>query len=126
MTPQCWEVAQVIFDLFSQMVISQLLVNKIELNKFHLVANVIAFKLNINLTSDYTSIFFCEWKSQCPVFSDTDCIQYQQRLLKLKTSSQYFLQQFYKEWRGKKSFFIWSDTQWVEPMKIRFRLTLLR
>ena len=48
-TPQYKEVAQVIFNLFSQMVISQLLVNKIEWNKFHLVANLIAFKINTNL-----------------------------------------------------------------------------
>ena len=35
--------------------LSQLLVNKIEWNKFHFVPNVIAFKMNANLTSDYTN-----------------------------------------------------------------------
>ena len=59
MTPQCWEVAKVIFvtSMPSQMVISQLLVDTIEWNKCHFVANVIAFKMNIHLTSDYTSLF---------------------------------------------------------------------
>ena len=40
------------------MVISQFLVNKIEWNKFHFVAHLIAYKMNINLTSGYTSSFF--------------------------------------------------------------------
>ena len=39
------------------MVISQLLVNKIEWNKAHFVANLIAFKMISNLKSDYTSVF---------------------------------------------------------------------
>ena len=34
----------------------------------------IAFKMNINLTSDYTSLFSWRWKSQCMFFSDTVCI----------------------------------------------------
>ena len=55
------KVAHVVFDLFSQMVISQLLVNKIEWNKFHFVANVIAFKMNTNLMKIPLSCFF--WHS---------------------------------------------------------------
>ena len=39
-----------------EMAISQLLVNQIEWNKFHFVENLIAFKMNTNLTSDYTSV----------------------------------------------------------------------
>ena len=57
------------------MVISQLLVNKIEWNKFHFVANLIAFKINTYLTSDYTSIFFLGMKIPLSsFFSDTVCI----------------------------------------------------
>ena len=62
------KVANVIFYLFSQMVISQPLVNKIEWNKFHFVANLIAFKMNTNLNSDQTSILSWGWKSHCMFF----------------------------------------------------------
>ena len=60
-------------DLFIQMVISQLLLNKIEWNKFNFVANLIAFKMNTNLTLDQTSIISWGWKSHCMFFSDTVC-----------------------------------------------------
>ena len=61
-------------DLFSQMVISQLLVNKSEWNKAHFVANLIAFKLNTNLNSDYISGVFLGIKNpKCMVFIDTPC-----------------------------------------------------
>ena len=55
------------------MVITQLLVNTIEWNKLHFVANLIAFKMNTNLTSDHSSLLSWGWKSHCPVFSDTVC-----------------------------------------------------
>ena len=52
-----------------------LLVNKIEWNKLHFVANLIAFKMVINFTSDYTSILFSwGWKSHCPFFFLTQSV----------------------------------------------------
>ena len=44
------------------------------MDKFHFVANWIAFKMNTNFTSDYTSFSSLGWKSHCPFFSDTVCI----------------------------------------------------
>ena len=45
----------------------------IQWNKFHFVANLIAFKMITNLTSDYTSIFFLGMKIPLSRFSDTVC-----------------------------------------------------
>ena len=52
-------------DLFSQMIISQLLVNKVEWNKAHFV---------YYLNSDYTSVFFSKgWQSHCMGLFYTVC-----------------------------------------------------
>ena len=56
------------------MVISQLPVYRIELNKFHFVDNLIAFKMITKLTSDYYfNSFLGDENPIVQFFSDTVC-----------------------------------------------------
>ena len=69
----CWFLVKMCKSVFLPLQAIASLVNKIEWNKFHF-ANLLAFKMNTNLTSEYTSIFSCWWKSHCMFFFLTRCI----------------------------------------------------